>query len=221
MSPRPPPSRPGPSGGARPGPVPFGPVRSNQATPFRFGTARPAPPSRGGGMASFLRSKISQGRGSGIGGSKRPTAQPPRPAAPRAARRNQIRGSNPSPPNRGSPGSQSGAPKNLLRGLGAPDRPLRGPSPHRHGRPALFMVYRRVMALVNTVDQQRIAPAMARVNAILDDVKDVTAKVRQEVVRVDEAMFRRSTGSTTPWIACGGTCGQRQAAWSAYSADCA
>jgi uncharacterized protein YoxC len=51
-----------------------------------------------------------------------------------------------------------------------------------------FMVYRRVMTLVDGLEQRQVAPAMARVNAILDDVKGVTAKVKEETQRVDQAI---------------------------------
>jgi len=51
-----------------------------------------------------------------------------------------------------------------------------------------FMVYRRVMTLVDGLEQRQVAPAMARVNAILDDVKGVTATVKEETVRVDQAI---------------------------------
>lgn len=51
-----------------------------------------------------------------------------------------------------------------------------------------FLVYRRVMALVNGIEQRQVAPAMARVNAILDDVKVVSAKVKEEAERVDQAI---------------------------------
>jgi hypothetical protein len=51
-----------------------------------------------------------------------------------------------------------------------------------------FMVYRRVMALINELEQRHVAPAMTRVNAILDDVKDVSAKVKSETERVDQAI---------------------------------
>jgi len=53
-----------------------------------------------------------------------------------------------------------------------------------------FIVYRRVMDLVNGLETRQVAPAMARVNAILDDVKDVTAKVKEEADRVDQAIHR-------------------------------
>jgi hypothetical protein len=51
-----------------------------------------------------------------------------------------------------------------------------------------FMVYRKVMALVEGLEVRQVAPVVARVNAILDDVKDVSAKVREETVRVDSAI---------------------------------
>jgi hypothetical protein len=54
-----------------------------------------------------------------------------------------------------------------------------------------FIAYRRVMAVmavVSVLEANHVAPVMARVNGILDDVKGVTAKVREETERVDEAI---------------------------------
>lgn len=51
-----------------------------------------------------------------------------------------------------------------------------------------FMAYRRVMTLVNGIEERQIAPAMARVNAILDNVKNVSATVKEETERVDHAI---------------------------------
>jgi len=51
-----------------------------------------------------------------------------------------------------------------------------------------YRVYSRVMELLHGVEQRQVAPAMARVNAILDDVKDVTARVHEETDRVDQAI---------------------------------
>lgn len=51
-----------------------------------------------------------------------------------------------------------------------------------------WLVYRRVTVLIDGLEQRQVAPAMARVNAILDDVKDVTAKVKEETERVDMAI---------------------------------
>ena len=51
-----------------------------------------------------------------------------------------------------------------------------------------FMAYRKVMVLVGGIETRQVAPAMARVNAILDDVKTVTAKVKEETERVDRAV---------------------------------
>ena len=50
------------------------------------------------------------------------------------------------------------------------------------------MLYRRVMELVNGLEQRQIAPAMVRVNAILDNVKGVTETVKEETERVDQAI---------------------------------
>jgi hypothetical protein len=51
-----------------------------------------------------------------------------------------------------------------------------------------FMAYRNVMVLVRGIEARQVAPAMARVNAILDDVKTVTAKAREETERIDHAI---------------------------------
>jgi hypothetical protein len=51
-----------------------------------------------------------------------------------------------------------------------------------------FMIYRKVMTLVEGLEARQVAPAMARVNAILDDVKEVSTKVKDETVRVDHAI---------------------------------
>jgi hypothetical protein len=58
-----------------------------------------------------------------------------------------------------------------------------------------FMVYKRVAALVDRgmvlaegIEARQVAPAMMRVNAILDDVRDVTTKVKEETERVDQAI---------------------------------
>ena len=51
-----------------------------------------------------------------------------------------------------------------------------------------WMAYRRVMTLVNGIEERQIAPAMARVNAILDNLKNVSATVKQETERVDNAI---------------------------------
>src|SRR5512147_2919266 len=51
-----------------------------------------------------------------------------------------------------------------------------------------FILYRRVMQIVNELEQRQVAPAMARVNTILDDVKGVTTRVNEEAARVDHAI---------------------------------
>jgi hypothetical protein len=51
-----------------------------------------------------------------------------------------------------------------------------------------FIAYRRVMALVNDLETRQIAPLREKVDAILLDVKAVTARVSQQTERVDHAI---------------------------------
>jgi hypothetical protein len=51
-----------------------------------------------------------------------------------------------------------------------------------------FMAYKKVMEVVTSIEARQVAPAMVRVNAILDDVKAVSAKVKEETERVDQAI---------------------------------
>jgi hypothetical protein len=51
-----------------------------------------------------------------------------------------------------------------------------------------FIVYRRVMRLVNDVETRQIAPLRDKVDAILLDVKTVTARVSEQTERVDHAI---------------------------------
>ena len=51
-----------------------------------------------------------------------------------------------------------------------------------------YLLYKRVMELVNGLEQRQVAPAMARVNAILDDLKVVSTRVKEETERVDQAI---------------------------------
>jgi hypothetical protein len=53
---------------------------------------------------------------------------------------------------------------------------------------AAFVTYRRVTDLVTGLEVRHVAPAMRRVNAILDDVQRVSAQVREETERVDHAI---------------------------------
>lgn len=51
-----------------------------------------------------------------------------------------------------------------------------------------YRVYARVMDLLHGLEERQVTPVVARVNAILDDVKDVTARVHDETERVDQAI---------------------------------
>lgn len=50
------------------------------------------------------------------------------------------------------------------------------------------MAYKNVMEIVNGIETRQVAPAIARLTAILDDVKAVSEKVKQETERVDHAI---------------------------------
>ena len=51
-----------------------------------------------------------------------------------------------------------------------------------------YLVYSRVMTLVNDLEARQIAPLREKVDAILMDVKSVTARVSQQTERVDHAI---------------------------------
>ena len=68
-----------------------------------------------------------------------------------------------------------------------------------------FLLYRRMVKVIDGIEQRQVAPAIARVNAILDDVKGVTATVRKEAGQIERlvdwiaaAVSRRSASSTDP-----------------------
>jgi hypothetical protein len=48
-----------------------------------------------------------------------------------------------------------------------------------------FLIYRRVMQVVGGIEERQVAAAVARLNAILDDVKGVTSTVRQGTGHLD------------------------------------
>ena len=51
-----------------------------------------------------------------------------------------------------------------------------------------YLAYTRVMTLVNDLEARQIAPLREKVDAILVDVKAVTARVSQQTERVDHAI---------------------------------
>jgi len=51
-----------------------------------------------------------------------------------------------------------------------------------------WLVYRRAMQLVNDLEARQIAPVREKVDAILGDVKSLTARVNSEAERVDQAI---------------------------------
>jgi hypothetical protein len=70
---------------------------------------------------------------------------------------------------------------------------------------ASAMIYRRVLDLVDGIERRHVAPAAARVNEILDDVKDVTSTVRKETGHIEhlvtwilDAITRRRSSAHEP-----------------------
>ena len=51
-----------------------------------------------------------------------------------------------------------------------------------------YLVYSRVMTLVNDLEMRQIAPIREKVDAILVDVKTVTSRVAHQTERVDHAV---------------------------------
>ncbi len=57
---------------------------------------------------------------------------------------------------------------------------------------AAFLLYRKVMRVVAGIEERQVAPAAARVNAILDDVKAMTSSIREESGRIMGLLRRGS-----------------------------
>lgn len=51
-----------------------------------------------------------------------------------------------------------------------------------------FLVYQRVTTMVSDLETRQIAPLREKVDAILVDVKTITARVSQQTERVDQAI---------------------------------
>lgn len=52
------------------------------------------------------------------------------------------------------------------------------------GAVGAFLMYRRIMRVISGVEERQIAPAAARVNAILNDVQAMTSSIRQSSGRM-------------------------------------
>ena len=48
-----------------------------------------------------------------------------------------------------------------------------------------FLLYRRIVHIIGGIEERQVAPTAARVNAILDDIKDVTSTVKDEAGRAE------------------------------------
>jgi len=52
------------------------------------------------------------------------------------------------------------------------------------------LVVRRLIQVLNAIEERQVAPAVARVNGILDDVKDITSAAKADAIQVDRAIHR-------------------------------
>ena len=48
-----------------------------------------------------------------------------------------------------------------------------------------FLLYRRIAHVIDGIEERRVAPTAARINAILDDIKTVTSAVKEEAGRAE------------------------------------
>jgi hypothetical protein len=48
-----------------------------------------------------------------------------------------------------------------------------------------FLIYRRIVHVIDGIEERQVAPAAVRVKAILDDIRDVTSTVKEEAGRVE------------------------------------
>jgi outer membrane lipoprotein-sorting protein len=53
-----------------------------------------------------------------------------------------------------------------------------------------FLFYRRIVHVIDGIEERQVAPAAARVNAILDDIKDVTTTVKEEAGQAEWVVRR-------------------------------
>jgi hypothetical protein len=60
-----------------------------------------------------------------------------------------------------------------------------------------YLLFRRMMTLIAGLEERQVAPAAARVNAILDDVKSVTGVAKSAAERADRmaGWWRGSRGA--------------------------
>ena len=53
-----------------------------------------------------------------------------------------------------------------------------------------FLLYRRIVQVIGGIEERQVAPAAARVNAILDDIKNATSTAREQAGRVGGVVSR-------------------------------
>ena len=51
-----------------------------------------------------------------------------------------------------------------------------------------FLLYRRLLRVIAGIEERQVAPATARINAILDDFKEMSSTVKEEAGRVSRML---------------------------------
>ena len=54
----------------------------------------------------------------------------------------------------------------------------------------VFLLYRRLAHVIGGIEERQVAPAAVRVNAILDDIKDVTSTVKEGTAHAEWVVSR-------------------------------
>jgi hypothetical protein len=60
---------------------------------------------------------------------------------------------------------------------------------------AAYLVFRRIVRVMKGIEERQVAPTAARVSAIVDDLKDVTATVKAEAT-----LFESRFGGVVDWL---------------------
>jgi hypothetical protein len=60
------------------------------------------------------------------------------------------------------------------------------------------LIVRRLIRVLDAMEERQVAPAVARVNGILDDVKDMTSTMKTGAEELDRAIHRVA-GVVTRW----------------------
>lgn len=70
------------------------------------------------------------------------------------------------------------------------------------------LLFHRLMQVIRGIEERQVAPAVTRVNAILDDVKGVTSTMKEEAERIDR-LVQKAGDAIGRWRAAADASGTR------------